>query len=191
MRFFISLAFSLITFSNMSYAKPEATGSLLFQGGQAYPQKDLVEFLEPGTAYRLKLFGGAKVDMKFIGAVGLGWDITYSDHSIKMDESGSYRRFTWDWFYLPISLGFIHITPGLAWVVTDIDTELLGIKETSIRPAGILDIGASLAFTSNFGVALNGRVSKTIIDKETMSNGRDINIVGDYASWFLGAFLYF
>lgn len=178
--------------STVSYAaKPKATGSLYLQGGQAYPQKDLVEFLQPGTAYRLKLFGGAKVNVKFVGAVGLGWDFTYSEHEMKFDDNASYRRLTWDWFHLPISLGFIHFTPGLSWVLTDVDSEVVGLKETSIRPAVMLDTGISLALTSNFGVALNARASKTIIDKEKLNDGSEINIVGDYVSWFVGGFIYF
>ena len=97
----ITFICSLTLISSKLMAKqPQPTGFILTEAGNAFPQTELSSWVEPGTAYRLKLFGGAKVKLGPVGAVGLGWDLTYSQHDIKESENGFYRRFTWDYIFL-------------------------------------------------------------------------------------------
>ena len=59
--------------------KDKIAAHLTIEGGKASPQGAMKDYLKPGNAYHLNIFGGAKVDMPYVGAVGLGWDFTYSE----------------------------------------------------------------------------------------------------------------
>jgi hypothetical protein len=170
---------------------PKATAHLLLEAGKASPQGKLRDYLKPGNAYHLNIFGGAKVDVKFVGAVGLGWDFTYSEHALKNDVDGHYRRFSWDWFHLPIGWGLFYVKPGLSWVLTNVKIPELQVDESSIRPEILLDIGARMGFGANFAITGGGHAEWAWLDSEKTSTGKDLNITGNFMSWFAGVMLYF
>jgi hypothetical protein len=182
----IQLIFCFSLATTATAEAPKATAQLLLEAGKASPQGKLRDYLKPANAYHLNIFGGAKVDVKYIGAVGLGWDFTYSDHALKGDAAGHYRRFTWDWFHLPLSLGFFYFKPGLSWVLTNVKIPELGIDESSIRPELLMDVGVRVGLGSNFGLTAGGRGEWAWLDTERTSAGKDLAITGNVLSWFAG-----
>lgn len=172
-------------------AKPEVTSNLMLQGGRSYPQAELAEWLQPGPAYRLKVFGGAKVDVAAVGAVGLGLDLTYSQHQIKNSEGGRYRRWLWDWLFVPINIGFLNVTPGIAWVVTDVHVPEWDVKEVSIRPAGVLSVGARVGVHPNVALTADVRAEKVVIDQEPIGPEEKKNVTGEYVAAMAGIMGYF
>jgi hypothetical protein len=175
-------------------AATQATGHLTLEGGRSYPQKELAEWLEPGPAYRAEIFGGAKVNVPMIGAVGLGLDLTYSFHHFKDaggDDQGHYQRFLWDWFFLPINIGFLNVTPGIAWVVTDIDAPALGVEELSVRPAAVLSLGLRVGILPHLALTADVRGEKVLLDQERLDADHQLNITGEFVTALAGIMAYF
>ncbi|MDB2447029.1 hypothetical protein N9W79_00220 [bacterium] len=171
-------------------AEPQGTGLLLLEAGKSSVGEALVDYVENGDAYRVKLFGGMKLDIPLVSAAGLGIDFTFHSHALKEDFSGHYNRATWDWFYLPISIGPINITPGLGWNITDIQIEELGISEISIRPHAMINTGLTLAIFQHFALTVDARYERIWDDFEPTLDGR-LNITGDHVSVFAGMMTYF
>ncbi len=191
-RFFLISALFMGTGATKALAEaPKATAQLLMEAGKASPQGKLRDYLKPGNAYHLNIFGGAKVDVKFVGAVGLGWDFTYSEHALKNDVQGHYRRFSWDWFHLPLGWGLFYVKPGLSWVLTNVKIPELQIEESSIRPELMLDVGARLGLGENFALTGGGHSEWAWLDTEKTAAGKDLHITGNFMSWFAGVMLYF
>lgn len=171
-------------------AAPQATGKLLFAAGKASPQGKLRDYLMPANAYNFNIFGGAKVDLEYIGAVGLGWDFTYSEHKLKNDVKGHYRRFSWDWLHVPLSKSLFYVKPGLSWVLTNVKIPELQVEESSIRPELLFEAGMRVALGSNFGITGGARGEWTWLDTERTSSGKDLAITGNFGSWFAGFILF-
>ncbi len=165
---------------------PQPTGSVHFEAGKSNPQGKLKDYLMPGNLYRFGIFGGAKVDLKFVGAVGLGWDFTFSEHKLKDNMEGHYRRVTWDWQHVPLSFGFLYVKPGLSWVVTNVKIPSLGVDESSIRPELMFESGIRVGLSPNFGFSTGAVAEWAWLDTEKTSAGKDLNITGNYGSWFAG-----
>lgn len=176
--------------SHVFAATPEPTGQLTLEAGKASPQGKLRDYLKPGNAYHFNIFGGAKVDLKLIGAVGIGWDFTYSEHAFKDDMKGHYRRFSWDWFHVPLGWGPFYVKPGLSWVLTNVKIHELQVDESSIRPELMFETGMRLGLGSNFAITGGGRGEWTWLDTEKTSTGKDLAITGNYGSWFAGFILH-
>lgn len=189
----INLAFGLFLFLSTALfaAAPQATGHLLLEAGQAYPQNHLCDFLEPGPSYRASIFGGAKVNVPMIGAVGLGLDATYTELPVKDMEEARYRQYTWDWFFLPIGLWIFNITPGVTWVVTDIKIPDLGIEDISIRPGGIISFGVRIPIVQHVAITADIRVNGVISDHEIRADGESMNITGSTVTGLAGIMAYF
>lgn len=186
-----TLAIIIATFLTIeASAKPKATGLAQVEAGQSFPQNELTDLFSPGNAMRLRLFGGAKIKL---GAVGIGWDISYAEYELKNELEGHYNRVLWDWLFIPINIGFLQITPGLAWVITDVQIDDLGLKEQSIRPASVLSIGASLGVISNFAITAQVRGEAVWEDMEpvSMQNQDELNITGKYITATIGGMLHF
>ena len=188
----LRLIVTLITFLTakaLHAEAPKATAQLLLEAGRASPQGKLRDYLMPATAYHLNIFGGAKVELRFIGAVGLGWDFSYSEHTLKNNVEGHYRRFSWDWFHLPLGFGFFYVKPGLSWVLTNVQIPELQVEESSIRPELLLDLGMRVGLGENFALTAGGRGEWTWLDTERTSKGKDLAITGNFGSWFAGIML--
>ncbi len=185
---FIALA-AIIVHSPQGLSN-EATGLIQFEAGQSFPQNELTEFFAAGTAYRFKIFGGAKMKL---GAVGLGWDVTYADYQLKDELQGHYKRIVWDWFFLPIRIGFFEITPGVAWVITDIRVDQWRLKEQSVRPAASLGLGLRFNLMQHLALSAQVRGEKVWEDMETVTglNRQEIDITGDYITATAGAVFFF
>lgn len=184
----------LLTSVGLAASDATPTGQLTLEGGRAYPQRELTKWLAPGPSYRANIFGGAKVNVPMIGAVGLGLDFTYTDFKIKdMDGMGKayYHRYLWDMFFLPISFGILNITPGIAWVVTDAKVEAWGLNEVSIRPAFVLSGGLHLGITDHLGLCVDVRGERVVTDHEELYDGETINLTGDFVTAMGGLMLYF
>jgi len=165
----------------------EIAASAMVQYGKSYPQGELAKFLDQGDAYRLNLFGGAKLKVPFISAVGLGFDFTYYNYISKNSVDGFYfRRYLWDMLFIPIGFGPFLFTPGLAWVITDTHLPQFGINQTSIRPAGTLGLGFFLGLADRLALRIDGRVVWEMDDHEKMNDGNELNIRGKYVEAFAG-----
>jgi hypothetical protein len=189
----ISLLMTAIFYlhANQVFAEaPQLTAQALFAAGKASPQGELRDYLKPGNVYHFSIFGGAKVNVKYVGAVGLGWDFAYSEHAFKNDLEGHYRRFSWDWFHLPLGFKFFYVKPGLSWVLTNVKIPELDIDESSIRPEIMFETGMRVGLGSNFVLTGGGRVERTWLDQEKTSAGRELAITGTYGSWFTGFILH-
>ncbi len=187
----LKLLMSAILFiSAPGFSKTQATGLFQVEVGQSFPQNELTNLIAPGNTLRVRIFGGAKI--KF-GSVGLGWDISYTEYELKNLRSGFYHRYLWDWLFIPVSLGFINITPGIAWVVTDAKIAEIGLQEQSVRPAAVLGIGMRLGIVANFAVTAQLRGEKVWEDMERVSNlsSDEINITGEFITATVGGMLYF
>lgn len=177
--------------SSVFAGEPKATAQLTLEAGRASPQGKLKDYLKPGNVYHLNIFGGAKVDLKFVGAVGLGWDFTFSEHRLKDDVVGHYRRFAWDWFHVPVGLGFLFFRPGLSFVLTNVKIPELEVDESSIRPEIILDAGVRVGVGANVAITGGGRAEWAWRDSEKTSLGHDLEITGNFMSWLAGLSIYF
>ena len=186
----IILLLLVISFPCQLLAKAKATGLAQFEYGVSYPQKDLTTYFSSGESYRFRIFGGAKLKL---GAVGLGWDFTFSDYSLKNSREGHYKRILWDWLFLPINIGFIQFTPGVAWVITNVDISDLGLKEQSVRPAAVVSLGVRLGVIKNFAVTAQVRGESVWEDKEPVNliNQSELDITGQFVTATVGGMMYF
>lgn len=167
----------------------KATGQLILQVGKSYPIGEIGSWLGPGTAYRLKVFGGARLPkISWLGGVGLGWDLSYSTHGPKATDPGfAYKKFTWDWLYIPISFaGILHFTPGLSWVLTDVKAPAQGIQEVSVRPAGTVTLGISYPILPFMSVRADGRWEHAVADLERGNDGFERSVTGSFLTAFAG-----
>lgn len=167
----------------------QLAASAVAQAGIAYPGGTVAEYLKEGTAYRLNLFGGARLPrIAWLGAVGLGIDFTYSEHQPRDGSIGfAYRRFLWDWLFIPVTFAdILSITPGLAWIVTDVKYPAVDIEQTSIRPAGVLTVGLAYPIVSRLSLRADLRGELPFRDREKRSNGTELDLTGQFVSWFAG-----
>jgi hypothetical protein len=171
----------------------DATGHLLLQAGKSFPHAELSNFLSDGTAYRLDLFGGAKLQqIKFLSAIGLGIDVTYTNWRAKNPESGwRFKQYQWDMFKLPISLWLFVIEPGFLWMVTDVAIPHKGIDQTSIRPGINLNLGFRLPILPHFNLRADGRIQRVMLDKERTNTNEEMTVTGQSYSWLAGFELFF
>jgi hypothetical protein len=163
--------------------------SVLVQGGRAFPGGPLAAWVDPGTAVRVKLFGGARVrSVRWLSAVGLGLDFTYSAHGGKPDYAEfKYRRFLWDWFFIPISFNDVVIlTPGLGWLLTDVEHPRAGVAQTSIRPAFVLTLGSRFPVAGKLGLRADVRGEHALADRERATGGGELNLTGTFWGAFAG-----
>ena len=130
-------------FSSYSFSKTQMAAHVEVVYGQAWASEQLSGKLDTGKVYRLKLFGGAKLPkIKFLNAVGLGLDFSFSDFKDKVKTTNfKYQTFSWDWIHIPVNIGVIRLVPGLSWVVTAVNDPSLGVSEKSIRQQYLLLLG--------------------------------------------------
>jgi hypothetical protein len=171
----------------------DATARVTAQYGKAYPFAEIGDFLDSGTAYRLDLFGGAKLqNIKFLSAIGLGVDITYTSWKPKRAEAGfRYQQYQWDWFKLPVSVWNFVIEPGIIWMITDVQIPSRGIDQTSIRPGINLNLGFRLPLFNHVNFRADGRIQRVMLDKERTSTNEEITVTGQQYGWFAGLEAYF
>jgi hypothetical protein len=173
-------------------AETKATGDFVLQYGKIYPQGHLASFLGEGESYRAKIFGGVKINSKWLGAVGLGMDFTYSDIEPKDTGSDShFRRYQWDLFILPLSVWLFTLESGFMWNVTDTKLSALGIEETSIRPGFVTNLGFRLPVAPHVIVRADGRYEYVFKDTERTLAGEKLNISGSFYSVLGGLEFYF
>jgi hypothetical protein len=186
--FFIASPFSTSALAT----ETKATGDFVLQYGKIYPQGHLATFLGEGDSYRAKIFGGVKINSKWLGAVGLGMDFTYSDIATKDLGSDSYfRRYQWDLFIMPVSVWLFTLEPGFTWNVTDTKLTSLGIEETSVRPGFITNLGFRLPVASHVILRADGRYEYIFKDTERTLAGDKLNISGSFYSVLGGLEIYF
>lgn len=194
-RLFLFVVFWLGCFMVVRAARAEESkiaADAVFQYGFSYPQQHLSHLLKTGQSYRLNLFGGAKLQSKWIGAVGLGLDFTYSNYPTKNQGNGSYyRRYQWDLFAIPLSFWLFVFKAGISWNVTH--TKLLAhdIHETSIRPGFVADLGLRIPLAKHVLLRGDVRAEKVIKDTEIKRDGSKQNISGVFLAWLAGIELYF
>ena len=190
---FIAISVSLFFNAelNQTLAEPKGTGLLNVQIGQSRTGEELSQLIDKGNAYRVKLFGGMKLDLEFIGAAGLGLDLTAHTHKLKEGFTGRYNRLTWDWFYLPVKFGLLTITPGLGWSVIDVKISEMDIKEISIRPHAMLNLGLSLAIAQHVALTADVRYESIWEDREPSSISDEVNVTDSHFSSFVGLMTYF
>jgi len=183
---------SLIIISQAGFAKTQVAAHVEFEYGQSYGSDQMNGRLDAGKIYRLKLFGGAKLPkIKFLSAVGLGLDFTYSDFKDKSNTTNfKYQRFTWDWIHIPVNIGIIRLIPGLSWVVTAVNDPTTGINEKSIRPAFSGSIGVGIPVW-RFKFLFDLKAMHVFEDTEVTSAGEKINITGNFLSAYAGLGFYF
>ena len=198
MKCFYSLVLALIVSTSIFVSKTaraaetKATGDFVVQYGKIYPQGHLASFLGEGDSYRAKIFGGVKINSKWLGAVGLGMDFTYSDIATTDMGSDSYfRRYQWDLFILPLSVWLFTLEPGFTWNVTDTKLTSLGIEETSVRPGFITNLGFRLPVASHVILRADGRYEYIFKDTERKLAGDKLNISGSFYSVLGGLEIYF
>ncbi len=174
-------------------AETDLTARGAFQMGKSFPHSNLRDFLIDGTAYRVDLFGGAALkNIKFLSAIGLGLDVTYTDWRAKNPEAGfRYKQIQWDMFKLPISLWLFVLEPGITWMITDVSIPHLGIDQTSIRPGLNVNLGFRLPLLPHFNLRADARAQRIMMDKERTLTREEVNITGQTYSWFGGFELYF
>lgn len=98
-----------------------------------------------------------------------------------------YRRYMWDWLFIPVSIGgILQITPGLAWLVTDVNSPSRGIDQTSIRPVGVLTIGLRIPFSQLVALRVDDRTEIAFADRAKLPNGSKLNLTGSFVSAFAG-----
>jgi hypothetical protein len=186
------VAFGTILFPHLGHAV-DATARVTAQYGKAYPFAEIGDFLDSGTAYRLDLFGGAKLqNVPVLSAIGLGVDMTYTDWKPKRAEAGfRYKQYQWDWFKLPVSVWWFVIEPGILWMITDVQIPHKGIDQTSIRPGLNLNIGFRLPLFPHFNLRADGRIQRVMLDKERTNTNEEITVTGQQYGWFAGFEAYF
>jgi len=173
-------------------AETKLAADFVLQYGKIYPQGHLSKVLGAGDSYRGKLFGGVKVNSKWLGAVGLGLDFTYSDIETKnMGLDSHFRRYQWDLFIAPVSFWLFTLEPGFIWNITDTKLSSLGIEETSIRPGFITNLGFRLPIVKHVILRADGRYEYVFKDSETTSAGDAFNISGSFYSVLGGVEVYF
>lgn len=172
--------------TSAAQAANEKTGHLGVEGGRSYPQGEAATWLDPGPAFRTDIFGGVKINIGPGGAAGLGLDFTYAQYNTKNEDGGRYRRYLWDWFFLPIGIGYLNVTPGLAWVVTDVRLPSIDLEETSIRPAAVLSVGLNIPVMQHLALVVDVRGEKVLIDKERIDANHELNITGDFITAVVG-----
>ncbi len=189
----ILLALVLAFLVPMEAQATDATGHLLLQGGKSYPHAELADFLIDGTAYRMDLFGGAKLQsIKFLSAIGLGLDVTYTNWRARNNEAGfRFKQYQWDMFKLPVSLWLFVIEPGFVWMITDVAIPHKGIDQTSIRPGINLNLGFRLPILPHFNLRADGRVQRIMLDKERTNRNEEMTVTGQTYSWLVGGELFF
>ena len=176
-----------------SASATELTAHTSFEAGKAFPQSHLADFLIDGTAYRVDLFGGARLQQfKFLSAVGLGLDFTYTTWRARNEEAGfHYRQYQWDMFKLPIELGWFIFEPGIIWMITDVAIPHLNIDHTSIRPGLNLTAGLRIPLLPHFNLRADARAQRVMMEKELTNTKERFNVTGQSYSWFGGFELYF
>jgi hypothetical protein len=181
-----ALTLSALAFSGASArAETKAAASALFEYGKAYPLEHLADVLGDGDVYRFKLFGGVKIDTKWLGAVGLGVDFSYINHeTLASAGAGShYRRYQWDLLTLPLAVWLFVLEGGLTWNVTSTKLVALGIDETSIRPGLVGNLGFRLPIIPHLTLRADARYEYVFSDTEVTDAGDKFNIQGP--SWSL------
>ena len=182
-----SILFVCAFLSSVSLAgESKGTGLLQLQIGQSRASEPVANYTDKAISYRLKIFGGMKLELPLVKAAGLGLDLTFHNYKLKEGLGGRYRKIDWDWFYLPISLGVFTITPGLGWTIVDVKIKSLDISEISVRPHAMINAGLTLPVAQHVAVALDARYSSVWSDKE-----QNINITGDHYAAFMGLVTYF
>jgi hypothetical protein len=188
----ILISTSLFFAASLANSKEiEGTGLFLIEMGQGYTDADLEPYLSTATSYRMKVFGGMKLDIPYISAAGLGLDLTYSAYKLKNGYSGRYNKLSWDWFHLPLRWGFFTFTPGINWNVIDIKIEQIDVAQISIRPGLMLDAGLSFAVAQRFAINANIRYESLWFDNEKMVTGESIDITGNHILALFGLSTYF
>ncbi|MFW7379239.1 MAG: hypothetical protein ACOH5I_10560 [Oligoflexus sp.] len=186
---------TVVFYASPIFAKGEATGHVGLEYGKSAPQSHLIDTVGSGETLRLRLFGGAKIQQKGVGAVGLGLDLSYSDYELKNNLTGHYRRVVWDWFFLPLNIGFLEITPGLTWVITDVHIEEYDVRHVSIRPGGLIGLGFRIGILPY--VALTGQVrAERVWEDKARAVAANLDfdtltITGDYISATVGIMAFF
>ncbi len=164
-----------------------AAGDVILEAGKTWPNGPLQDWIGPGTALRARLFGGAHLKIPYVNAVGLGIDFTYANHPFKLGSPDArYHRYLWDWLFIPVSIGWFQITPGVAWVVTDVHNDDLGIVRTSIRPAGVLTAALRVPVTSLIMLRTDFRTEIAFADRAQTNTGATMNLTGSFWTWFGG-----
>jgi hypothetical protein len=164
-----------------------AAGDIFVEAGKSWPNGPLQDWIGPGNAYRAHLFGGAHLQIPFVNAVGLGLDFTYAHHDFKQGSPDAYyRRYLWDWLFIPISIGYLQLTPGMAWVATDVKNDGLGIDRTSIRPAGVFTAALRIPVVSIVMLRTDFRTEIAFADHAQTTQGGTMNLTGSFWSWFGG-----
>ena len=87
-------------------------------------------------------------------------------------------------------IGWIRLVPGVSWIVTYVKDPISGIKEKSIRPAFIGNIGLGIPF-GKLSLIWDVRAEYVMEDDELDKFGKNINITGKFISTYLGLGLYF
>lgn len=171
----------------------DAAGHAVVQYGKAYPWAEIGDLVDSGTSYRLDLFGGAHLqNIKFLSAIGLGIDMTYTDWKPKRAEAGfRFKQYQWDMFKLPVSLWLFVIEPGFLWMITDVQVPHKGIDQTSIRPGMNLNLGFRLPLLPHFNFRAEGRVQQVMLDKERTNTNEEMTVTGKQYGWFAGFEGYF
>jgi hypothetical protein len=187
----ILVALALL-FSPVAHAT-DLTAYVTPEIGRSFPQGNLGDFLIDGTAYRVDLFGGAKLaNVKFLSAIGLGLDFTYTNWRPLNQETGfRYHQFQWDMFHIPLQIGWILIDPSIIWMVTDIGIPHLNIDHTSIRPGIGITAGLRIPLLPHFALAVDGRAQRVMMEKELTNTNERFNVTGQSYSGFVGGSLYF
>ena len=191
------IGFILITISIPALAdrKGQATGQLGLEYGFSIPQAGLAETFAGGSSLRLRAFGGAKLKQQGLGAVGLGLDLSYTNYMLHDDLSGHYRRVVWDWFFLPLQIGFLELTPGFTWVITDVRLVEYGVRAVSIRPGGLLSLGFRLPILPHLAVTGQTRIERVWEDRARVGLAslpfETLIITGNYLAATLGLMAYF
>jgi len=183
---------SIPAFAN---SKTQATGHLGLEYGFSIPQGALADTFDPGSSLRLRAFGGAKLEQKGLGAVGLGLDLSYTNYLINEDLSGHYRRVVWDWFFLPLNIGFLELTPGFTWVITDVRIVEYGVRAVSIRPGGLLGVGFRLPVLPHLAFTGQARIERVWEDRARVGLSslpfETLIITGTYLAATIGLMAFF
>lgn len=175
-------------------ADTDLVGHTTLQYGVSFPQRPLSDYVDSGRAYRVELFGGAKMNaVRWLSAVGLGLDFTFSHFDTHNLGAGSYyHRYQWDIFRVPVGLGWFLFKPGFSWVVTHTKMTRFGIDETSIRPALLLDLGLRVPLAGPLALAVDGRYEWVVSDREPSRTTADtINLTGSFWTALAGVQLSF
>lgn len=183
---------SSILLSSSAFSKEvEGTGLFLLEMGQSFSDGDIDSYLSAGASYRMKIFGGMKLDVPYISAAGLGLDFTYSTYKLKDGYTGRYNKYSWDMFHLPLSWGFFTLTPGFSWNVVDVKINEIDVSQITIRPSAIIDAGLSVAVAQRFALNVNVRYEALWNDFETTNADDGIDITGNHYQALFGASTYF